>query len=206
VGEELVTAIYYEYASGGAGPTQILETTKLLEAMQEDGFFDQFEDIDLWRANSRFDADYGTYEAALREERPTASEEDQAKIDTCLETRAGWVPYTATDLPLVVVSSFGGQPALVFDERARCYDIYDRDTGESHHNLLRGMWMYLKNEGELKERGIIHTIEGIPGTVLMFPREGTLHRGVPGTPDEVRLARIGTVATATPARMTQAVG
>ncbi|HTE58074.1 MAG TPA: hypothetical protein VK694_04995 [Verrucomicrobiae bacterium] len=197
---KLVTVGYWHEASSDAGKMQVLDTAGLYEAMQTDEFFalHGLREAGLQDAVSMFDGDYSTFiNDILLPIRATADPDTLASIDLYIQEVERTDPFPPVSLPLLGRNSFSGESALLFDGGVRCYDICDGKTGLSYEGLLKAMRRYIaENEGELKERGAIHTISPEPGRAFLISREGTLHRGLIGEPEEQRTLFIGTIATA----------
>jgi len=193
----LVTAIYYAEGDESAPGTDIVDTTRLREAMEADGVFARAElDEDtLSRLETEFSASTYFTETLPRTARQ-ASRTERAAIAAFLESRqidGKEVPlqkyadyldarHPPVRLPLLQENPFDpqGGVGLMFDvERGR--DIIDPRTGLSYGGLLYAMRLYLDvKESELRERGVIDTIEPEPGKVALFTREGSLHRAQAG--------------------------
>lgn len=193
----LVTAIYYAEGDENTPGTDIVDTAGLREAMEADGVFDRAEldeDI-LLRLETEFSS--STYfTETLPEATRRAGRAERAAITAFLESReidgqeaslqeyANYLDakYAPVGLPLLQENPFDseGGIGLMFDvERGR--DIVDPQTGMSYGGLLYAMRLYLDiKEPELREQGIIDTIEPEPGKVALFTREGTLHRARAG--------------------------
>lgn len=208
---KLVTAIYYAEGDESTPGTDIVDTVGLRHAMQRDGVFDR-EELDetiLSRLQAEFsNSTYYTHTLPL--ETRSARRKDRKAILKYLESReidgkevslqqyADHLDevYPVSSLPLIQKNPFDTQrgDALMFDvERGR--DIIDPDTGTSYSGLLYAMRLYLNlKEPELRERGVITTVSPEPGKVLLFSREGTLHRAQAGN-DTNRKIYIGWLAT-----------
>lgn len=196
----LVTAIYYAECSTETPGTEVLDTVQLKTVLDGDGFFDRYEDQQLFRAQF-VSKDSIYYSDTLPNFARTCDTQTRHEIHEFLarlcigtETIRDVVlrldqEHGSSSYPLLQSHPFraDGAPALMFDTE-RGTDIIDPITGQSLKFLLQSLRGYItKNEQTLKEHGFIKTIQPNPGDAALFSREGTLHRAKFGNDSNRRI-------------------
>lgn len=197
---ELVTALYYAESGEHTPGTDFLDTVALRSAMDEDGELDEYDPSIL--NNASFVTTEGYFFSHTLPNHQLTHPEEAAAIDTFLSTlQLDGRPVDAYTYAKYLTSNYGrsyypflqpnpfssnADPGFTFDaERGiGVFDVADKPI----LGLLNKLRDYIQsNEGMLRERGVMYTIQPEPGTAILFSREGTLHRALPGNNEPRRI-------------------